>query len=189
MNFPIPKVSPREQKLIVALLKSNSQEGIQLLYKKYTPILTAIIISIVKDNTVSSDLLQEVVIKIVKHIHHYTDTKGSLTTWIVKITRNHCFDYLRSKRYKNHKNTQPLQLLSENDFNYVNNYFSLQSEIIDIKKAINALPSELRTFIIESYFNGLTHQQIADKYNYPLGTVKSKILKTLKILRRYILNR
>lgn len=189
MSFSIPPISIREQKVIVNALKNHPEKGIPLLYKKYTPLLTTIIFSIVSDYNVVPDLLQEIFLKIINHINYYNDTKGKFTTWVIRIAKNHCFDYLRSKAYKNTKNTHSLNLISEKDFKYVNNYISLQNDIIDLKAALNLLPKELRTFIIESYFNGLTHQQIAEKYNYPVGTVKSRILKTLALLRKMLNNK
>ena len=184
MNFPIPTVTINEQESIVLALKNRSPHGVSQLYKKYTPILTALIHSFVKDYLATPDLLQEVFVKIIHHIDSYHDKKGTFSTWVIRITKNHCLDYLRSKNYKKAQITEPLQLISENENIYVNNYLSLHADIIDLRNAIALLPDELRNFIQESYFNGLTHQQIADNYNYPLGTVKSKILKTNRILRK-----
>ncbi|MBK9490183.1 MAG: hypothetical protein IPO07_16470 [Haliscomenobacter sp.] len=40
-------------------------------------------------------MLQDVFVKIWKHIHTYDIAKGSLFTWMVNITRNTCKDYFR----------------------------------------------------------------------------------------------
>jgi RNA polymerase sigma factor (sigma-70 family) len=184
MKFFIPKVTALQERIIIEALKTNSKKGIELLYKWYAASLRLLILSIIRDEHNTEDLLQETILKIHHHIHYYNKDKGKFTTWILRIARNHCFDYKRSKKYKNEQSTFSIQLLSENDHQYADNYISLHHELIDLRKALSLLPVDLRIYIIENYFNGLKHHEIADKYNLPLGTVKSKILKGMRLLKK-----
>jgi RNA polymerase sigma-70 factor (ECF subfamily) len=52
-----------------------------------------------------------------------------------------------------------------------------------VRRAVNALPPELREVIVMKEFEELTFQQIADALDIPLSTVKSRLYTALKQLR------
>ena len=53
-----------------------------------------------------------------------------------------------------------------------------------VRAALNLLSVEQRTCIELAFFEGLTHTQIAEKLQAPLGTVKSRILLGMNKLRQ-----
>ena len=61
---------------------------------------------------------------------------------------------------------------------------SLQAE--QIKAAIEELPPEQREAITLAFFNGLTHQEIAERTRVPLGTVKGRMRLGLRKLRQHL---
>lgn len=52
-----------------------------------------------------------------------------------------------------------------------------------VRRAVNALPAELREVIVMKEFEELTFQQIAETLGIPLSTVKSRLYTALKQLR------
>lgn len=52
-----------------------------------------------------------------------------------------------------------------------------------VRRAVNALPPELRSVVVMKEFEDLTFQEIADALNIPLSTVKSRLYTALKQLR------
>jgi RNA polymerase sigma-70 factor (ECF subfamily) len=52
-----------------------------------------------------------------------------------------------------------------------------------VRRAVNALPPELRSVIVMKEFENLTFQEIADALGVPLSTVKSRLYTALKQLR------
>ncbi len=52
-----------------------------------------------------------------------------------------------------------------------------------MRKAVGALPPELREVIVLKEFEDLTFQEIADTLQIPLSTVKSRLYTALKQLR------
>ena len=55
-----------------------------------------------------------------------------------------------------------------------------------LQAALATLSDEQRQVLEASYFRGLSHGEIADELDLPLGTVKSRILGGMKALRKVL---
>jgi RNA polymerase sigma-70 factor, ECF subfamily len=86
--------------ILVQMLKSKSERGFHILYDKYCGALYSILIKIVRRTDVADDLLQDVFLKIWKHIDGFDPARGTLFTWMLNIARNQAIDYLRSSGYQ-----------------------------------------------------------------------------------------
>ena len=53
-----------------------------------------------------------------------------------------------------------------------------------VARALEELGEDQRTAIELAFFGGLSHREVAEKLDAPLGTVKSRILLGMKKLRR-----
>lgn len=54
------------------------------------------------------------------------------------------------------------------------------------KQLLEQLPNKYRLLIDMSFFEGYSHQEIADKLEVPIGTVKTRIRTALKHLRSFV---
>jgi RNA polymerase sigma-70 factor (ECF subfamily) len=57
------------------------------------------------------------------------------------------------------------------------------TDVIGLKKIVNGLKPDLKQMIDMHYFNGMTHQEITDATQMPLGTVKTKIRTAMMQLK------
>ncbi len=57
---------------------------------------------------------------------------------------------------------------------------------LDLDRALATLPEDMRTCIVLSYHEGMTHKEIADVMEIPLGTTKSHITRGTKRLREIL---
>jgi RNA polymerase sigma-70 factor (ECF subfamily) len=55
-----------------------------------------------------------------------------------------------------------------------------------IRQAMAALPPEQRVALDLGFYSGLTHAEIAERLNLPLGTVKSRIRMGMSKLREVL---
>ena len=164
---------------LLHLLATNGKEGMHLLYDKYAPALYGIIHKIVGSDKLAEDILQDSFIKIWSHLTTYDKNKGRLFTWMLNIARNKAIDCTRSKNYK----TVPyIENISTNK----NECTQLNTDHIGLSELIDLLEPEIQKVINTVYFNGYTHTEAAEHLNLPLGTVKGRVRKGLKILRQIV---
>ena len=170
-----------EQELISAL-KERDNQAYGYLYDNYSGALYSIILQIVQNTELASDVLQEVFINIWRKIESYDPSRGRLFTWMLNITRNASIDTLRSKSYQN---SQKNQGLSEN-VNIRGQVTQTNIDNIGLNKILAKLKPEHRVLIELAYFKGYTHEEIAQIEDIPLGTVKTRIRNALLQLREYM---
>jgi RNA polymerase sigma-70 factor (ECF subfamily) len=80
-------VTYNEQDLVL-LLKAKGQQSFSYLYDNYSGALYSIVLQVVPDRELASDVLQEVFVNIWRKIESYDPAKGRLFTWMLNVARN-----------------------------------------------------------------------------------------------------
>ncbi len=173
MNEPKPELQ------LVERVKAGSQQAFEQLYDQYSAALLGVAVRVLGGNQpVAEDVLQEAFVKIWKNIERFDSSKGTIFTWMLNITRNTAIDKLRNL------NIQPIQSLNENVSSInVSENFAINTDVIGVEDAVNTLKPEYRQMIDLAYFGGYTQEEISEKLDIPLGTVKTRTRAALNQLR------
>ncbi|MGC4022366.1 MAG: sigma-70 family RNA polymerase sigma factor [Cyclobacteriaceae bacterium] len=170
-----------EEEQLVAKLKAQDRSALEYLYDHYSGALYGVVFRVIRDEDVAQETLQDAFLKIWDKIDSYDASKGKLFTWMLNLTRNLAIDKTRSKEMSKSKKTEDLDLV-------VNRIDSQeQSELhvdaIGLKEVLNKLPEEQRFVIEHLYLKGFTQSEVAEEFNIPLGTVKTRTRLALNELR------
>lgn len=125
----------------------------------------------------------------VKTYHSLPKFKGdsSFSTWLYRITTNHCLDVLRKK---NRRKTVSLDAMVEQDGDMVRSLFSTPEtsstrlenrQLID--KILSTLPDDYRTILTLREADGLEYLEIAQILNCSLDAVKGRLSRARKQLQ------
>jgi RNA polymerase sigma-70 factor (ECF subfamily) len=93
------------------------------------------------------------------------------STWFIRIVINECKTQLKKKNNVRFHMEVPASKKQNSE------------EIVDLKMALQSLSSSERVIIQMKFFLGYTFQEIAEAIEMPEGTVKTKLYKTLKLLK------
>ena len=131
----------------------------------------------------AKDVTQEVFVSAWKSRHRYDPAKGRLGAWLMAIARNRIIDNVRSeKRHSDRRaDEDSVELSTEAEVDAT-------SDKLLVAAALGELPDRAREVITLAYFHDLTHPQIAERTNIPLGTVKSDIRRGLARIRHHLEN-
>lgn len=167
---------------LVSLLRKKEEQAYSYLYDNYSGALHGVIKQVVQDGELANDVLQETFVNIWRRIETYDEAKGRLFTWMLNIARNAAIDKTRSKGFQQGLRQTPL------DGEVI--HASVKPGIDDygLKKQLLKLKDEQRLLIDLSYYQGYTHEQIAQALHIPLGTVKTRIRSALTQLRLLLAN-
>lgn len=139
----------------------------------------------------AADACQDAFIKAFKAINQYRG--GSFKSWLLRIVTNTCYDQLR---YTKRRPASSLEGMTEESDDGAANLVSddeqpedivLQSELGEfIQQAINQLPEDQRMVLVLSDVQQFSYQEIADIIGQPLGTVKSRLNRARRKVRKYL---
>jgi RNA polymerase sigma-70 factor, ECF subfamily len=177
------KTKISEQDLL-DLLKNKTEKGFSVLYDNYSSALFGVVNKIVRSEDIAADVTQDVFVKIWKNLERYDASKGTIFTWMINIARNSAIDKIRSQEYVQTRQNLEIE-------NYVGvidqeNTSMMNIDAIGLNSIIEKLKPEYRQLIDLVYFKGYSQSEIADEFNIPLGTIKTRIKSAITTLRTFM---
>lgn len=168
---------------IVSAVQSGDREAFARLYDRHSAWLLAVAYRIIQNRRDAEDLLHDVFIEVWNKAASYSAERGSVRSWLAIRVRSRAVDRIRAlhiarKNQTNETDTDTMILESSNK----------SERGIDHQKArraVEQLSPKQRTVIQLSYFHGLTCQEISNRCDIPLGTVKSRLASALVSLRQH----
>jgi RNA polymerase sigma-70 factor (ECF subfamily) len=150
------------------------------LYDRHNRLLYALILRILRDRSEAEEVLQEVFVLVWTRAETYNVALGSPAAWLVRVARNRAIDRLRSNavRVRAVESAPPPQAAASPEMRAAEG----ERQRV-VKSALDALPPEQRTLIEEAYYFGRTQSELAERFQLPLGTVKTRIRTGMMTLR------
>ncbi|MEN8223441.1 MAG: RNA polymerase sigma factor [Acidobacteriota bacterium] len=172
-----------EKRLIIKYIKSGDKRGWNMLIDRYSKTVYNLAFNFCGSSDDANDLTQDIFIKIYKNIDKF-DENLNISSWILRISKNHCIDYWR----KNKKNNFKVDL----EDNLVKDEHSPEEDLIKtgdlkiLREKMLQLKPDARALLIMRDIQSHSYQDIADSLDIPLGTVKSKINRArIQLARLY----
>jgi len=166
---------------LIAGLKARDRQALEHLYDNYSAALYTVVLRIIKRDDIAEEVLQDVFLKVWDKSDQYDTSKGKLFTWLVNIARNHAIDKMRSKEISKELKTGGIEkLVSRVDSQ---NQVEQNTEAIGVREVLEKLPEEQRFIMEHLYFKGYSQSELAEEFNIPLGTVKTRTRMALQQLR------
>ncbi len=169
-----------DQELIEQVKKRN-RSAFKEIYSRFSQVTYNLSLRILRDKEDAEEVVQEIFLQVWNKAYTYDPDRGAVSTWVLNIARSRAIDKLRTMGYRD-KNI-------EIDEEKVNSNVDLSRTIEErekskniIKQALDSLPDNQRIAIELVYFEGLTHMEVAEKLDEPVGTIKTRIrLGVLKL--------
>ncbi|MHA7130315.1 RNA polymerase sigma factor [Algoriphagus namhaensis] len=171
-----------EESELIAGLRAKNRKTVDYLYEKYSRALFGVISRIIYDKEIAEEVFHDSFVKIIQKIDSYDESKGRLYTWMANICRNAAIDKTRSKEFSQSGKTNTID-----DFVYgleAGSDTQQKVDAIGVKGLLDPLTEDQRFIIEHIYFQGYTHSEIAEEFDIPLGTVKSRVRAAIQVLKK-----
>jgi RNA polymerase sigma factor (sigma-70 family) len=173
-----------ELETLITKFQQKDVKAFESLYAMYNDSIFGVINTIVKNEDIATEILQDVFVKAWNKSADYNAGKGRLFTWLLNIARNAAIDKTRSKSFKNAQ-----QNLDVDFFVYsIENNDSLdeKTNAIGIKKYVSKLAEKCKQIIEYLYFKGYTQKETSETLEIPLGTIKTRNRNCINELRKML---
>jgi RNA polymerase sigma-70 factor (ECF subfamily) len=126
-----------------------------------------------------------------QNAQRYEPERGSVLAWILVIARSRALDHLRRLRARGSDQLHPAGpevTYTESEDQPLDEFTSALQEKSLIRQALQQLPAIQRRLIGLAFLEDASHQEIAQRTDMPLGTVKSHIRRGLIALKQQLQN-
>jgi RNA polymerase sigma-70 factor (ECF subfamily) len=166
---------------LIAAIRSADQSAMAALYDRYSSIVYAVALRVLQDTGAAEDVLQDIFMQLWRNPGSFDASRGNMAAWLAVITRHRAIDALRRRRPEN--DIADVVVSVETDFAGAAD----RTRAMDrVRGALQTMPVPQRSALEMAYFEGLTHNEIAEKTGEPLGTIKTRIRTGLLSLRKVL---
>ncbi len=164
---------------LLARIAKGDQQAYSQLYDHSSTLLFTLAVRILGNHEEAADLLQDVYLEVWRKVSRYDVGRGTPIAWLIILTKSRAIDRLRARTARGHRGTIPLEVApAAQAADPGQNSFETQADQelrIAVAAAVAGLPQAQQQAIELAYYEGLSHHEIAERLNQPLGTVKTRI--------------
>ena len=181
--------SPEQNQRLQALLAAagrrddESMPAFEALYQSTSSKLFGVAVRILRREDWAEEVLQECYVSIWKHSADYQLQLSAPMTWMTSIVRNRCLDVLRRPNFEDPTDDDGVFEAFETDEPGPLAMLEQSTEAGAIARCLSGLEARQQQAIRMAFFEGLTHIELAQKLNQPLGTVKTWVRRGLMKLK------
>jgi RNA polymerase sigma-70 factor, ECF subfamily len=171
------EASERDQDLVslVERVATGDQSALAALYDATNRLIYSLVLRVLGDMSSAEEVLIDVYTQVWRQAASYDANRGAPLAWMATIARSRAIDRLRSG-WQEQRRKEPLDVLGDAPSNASSPEESAAASELQklVREALNVLTPEQRQVIELAYYSGLSHSEIAEKLNQPLGTVKTR---------------
>ncbi len=171
-----------DEALLAGLASGDASAGRAFL-RRYQAQVYGVAVGLVKDRSAAEDIAQEAFVRVWRHAAAYDARRGSVTAWLLRITRNLAIDALRLHR----PDFVDPSVLSALDMpaggSSVEDAVIVSEASAKVRDALLQIPLEQRRALMLAAFYGHTAEEISVSEDIPLGTAKTRIRMGLAKVR------
>lgn len=170
----------------LAATARGDQQAFQQLYESTSSQLYALLLRILRNPERAQDALQDAYVRVWQKAGTYSPERGAPLTWLLSVARYRALDMLRRKRPEVTMPEDPdmIARLLEDEHSLSPVEENENRQALDaVRACLGTLQTQQRDSVLLSYYEGLTHQELSERMDAPLGTVKSWIRRGLMRLR------
>ncbi len=168
--------------LLEGMAAGDAQAAVAFV-ERYQRRVYGLAITITADAAIAEEVAQEALLRVWRHAAVFDARKGSVTTWVLAITRNLAIDAMRVRRPTSVEPEALVALVPPGGGLSPDDAAVLGDEVARLHAALAELPAEQRRAVVLSGIAGLSAREIAELDGIPLGTVKTRIRAALGRLR------
>ena len=167
-----------DNELVARVLAQQDADAFGELVRRHQSQVRNFLRKLTRDFVLADDLAQDAFLHAWDKLHTFRG-QGTFIGWLLKVAYT---TFLQSKR-KSSRYGEILQELGHEATARGSRQTEQSTEITDLDRFLAVLTEEERAVMILSYACGLSHREIGDAANLPVGTVKSIIFRGKEKIR------
>lgn len=175
---------------LIERIREGESSALDLLYRRYSSPVYSLVWKVLQNPDEAQDVALDVFWQIWRQADRYDPSRGAPPAWIFTLARSRAIDRLRARQRREDRTISfdapevKLDPLDENAS--PEQVVSFRQSRDAVREAMKKLSAVQREAVELAFLQGLTHVEIAERLNQPLGTVKTRIRQGLIRLRKHL---
>ncbi len=171
-------MSHSDTALVARVVATDDRGAFELLVRRHQSAVRNFLRRLARnDPERANDLAQETFIKMYQGLRSYRGT-ARFTTWLFRIAYH---TFLNDQRGRH-----PNEEFSEDEHRSFADTTASTADALDVDRALQRLPMRQRAVFDLHYKKGMTHSEIAEALELPLGTIKSDLVRGHEKLKEWL---
>lgn len=168
---------------LIGRVANGDRAAFERLYAATSAKLFGIVLRISRDRAMAEDVLQEAFVRVWRHAPRYQAASGRPITWMAAIARNAAIDAVRQRRVIDARLDDRA---GDDAFAGIPDETTLAVDPGDreaLRVCLGRLEEEQRRCVLLAYVDGLSREELAERFERPVGTIKTWLHRALARLK------
>lgn len=173
---------------LLARVALRDAKAFEALFRLVANRLMAVAMRVTQDAAMAEDVLQEVFTSIWHRVDGAAPGQHRSLAWLCVVTRHRAIDLLRKRKpeeplhWQGHDGEERMHDVAAEDASPMDHLLMNEADA-RLTHCMGALEADPRRALMLSFYEGLTHNEIALRMQKPLGTVKAWTRRSLMRLK------
>ena len=167
------KEQPNFSVLLLSVGQTQDKAAFADLFQHFAPRVKSYMLKLGSADEMAEELAQQTLLQVWRKAQLFDPDKAAASTWIFRIARNIRIDVLRKQKHFFDDDFDLAKIEDEQEDAEVK--INREQKSRHVALALAKLPQDQAKIIRMSFYDGLSHGEIAKQLELPLGTVKSRI--------------
>jgi len=155
---------------------SGEQQALAKLYDQSSRLIYSVALRILGNPADAEEVTLDVYSQVWRSAKDYSTERGTASSWLILMARSRALDRVRSRGSRQQREfalEDHAEFRAEDESAEETAWLNERKR--RVRDAIEQLAPEQREAIELSFFDGMSHSELAERLNQPLGTVKTRI--------------
>jgi RNA polymerase sigma-70 factor (ECF subfamily) len=167
----------------VERMAAGEHTALAELYDRHARPVYSLALRILRDPSEAEDVVQDVFSQAWRDAARYDAGRGVVAAWLLMLARSRAIDRIRARRARPDQGDGGEVASIPDATAWPDRQMLSAEQVLLVRAALDRLPLLQRIAVELAYYEGLTHAEIAERLEQPLGTVKTRIRLALTKLR------
>lgn len=157
-------------------------------------------LTVLEKEEIAKDLSQNTFLKVFNNIANYKPEVSAFSTWIYTIAHNELIDYKRKQKFEiiylegakastsasEDKTDFQVQIVCRDKTPIEKMIVAQKAESIQNAIVKSLKNEQMRDIVMLRYFDEMSHEEISERLDVPIGTIKSTLARARDLMKNYI---